>query len=69
VNLALGNLRRPYSFFSDDILNGVVEAFDEVADPLIIAEFPKPGRQTLVIFIARYCLRRPKRRRFWGDHR
>ena len=56
--------RAPHLGIANGILDYVVEAFDEIVDPLpLFHEIAKRAVELLAIFIARYRLKRPQRRR------
>src|SRR5882672_1591213 len=56
--------RAPQLGIANDILDYVVEALDEIVDPLpLFHEIAKRAVELLAISIARYRLRRPQRRR------
>ncbi len=56
--------RAPQLGIANGILDYVVEAFDEIVDPLtLIHEIAKRAVELLAISIARYHLKRPQRRR------
>ena len=54
----------PQLGIANGILDYVVEAFDEIVDPLpLFHQIAKRAVELLAIFIARYRLKRPQRRR------
>jgi hypothetical protein len=56
--------RAPLWGIANNILDCVVEAFDEIVDPLpLFHAIAKRAVELLAISIARYRLRRPQRRR------
>ena len=62
-HLNLSGARASWAF-ANNILDYVVEAFDEILDPLpLFHEIAKRAVELLAISIARYRLKRPQRRR------
>jgi hypothetical protein len=56
--------RAPQLGIANNILDYVVEAFDEIVDPLpLFHKIAKRAVELLAISIARYRLKRPQRRR------
>jgi SAM-dependent methyltransferase len=59
-----------HSINAAHLLDRIVEALDEIVDPLIVRHIPKRAIQPFIVFMARYRLGKPERQRsyFRGGH-